>query len=582
MVRSKRKTVRGVGISSGIVLGTARVILPGEKKVAEIPILASQVQNEIASLERAVAKTVGELTQLRDSALQEIGGPVAKIFDAQLLIAGDFDFLNQVKEKIAALRRNAGFVYNALVQQSTIPLRSSRDPYLRQMSQDVEAVANRVLSHLSGYHKLPQAKYPSGTILVGRSFSPAEVLTYRNLKVAGFLVAEGGRNSHMALIARSLLVPVVVADDAWRLVNNKNRLILDGTNGTAIVSPTDSDWREYQRQKRRQGPALVTRIKKLPKIPPETRDGVPVPIAANLELPGPIDDILAERQIPVGLYRTEFIYLESERFPEEDVQYAYYRRIAERFADSSVVLRTFDLGSDKFLANGVGPTEDNPALGWRGIRSMLEMTNVFKTQVRAILRASTFGNLKILLPMISDISEVDRARRLIAQVELDLRRKKLPFDPEVPIGAMIEVPSAALMADQLAQRVDFLSIGTNDLTQYTMSADRNNVRVADLYSPYHPSVLRLIKMTIDAGRRRGIPVAVCGEMAGDPLALAFFIGLGVDQLSMNPTRIVDLCQLIGRIDSGLVRHLAGSVMAGSTQLSVTRKLQSFITALEKK
>ncbi len=582
MVRAKRKVIKGTGIASGIVLGTARVILPGERKVAEVAIPASSVPDEISALEHAVSRTVAELTNLRDAAVKKIGGPVAKIFDAQLLIASDFDFLQRVKDNIAENRRNAAFVYNSQVQQSVQPLRRSPDLYLRQMAQDVESVANRVLTFLGSSQEKPLARFPADTILVGKSFTPGEILNYRNLKVTGFMVSEGGINSHMALIARSLMVPVVVAQHVWIDVENDSRVIIDGTNGVAIVNPTATDWNEYQKRKKRQGPALITRIKKLAKIPPETADGQPVNIAANLELPGPVEDILAERKIPVGLYRTEFIYLERDRFPDEEVQYEYYSRIAERFAPTPVVLRTFDLGSDKFGSNGSVYGEDNPALGWRGIRSMLEMSNVFKTQIRAILRASAAKNLKILLPMISDLSEVERARKLIRQVQLELRRQNIPFDNEIEIGIMIEVPSAALLADQLVKKVDFLSIGTNDLTQYTMSADRNNARVASLYSPFHPSVLQLVKLTVDAAKRHGKPVTICGEVAGDLLALPLFIGLGIDQLSMNPSRIVEICRLVSKIDSSLVRHLVGAVMDSTSEASVTRKLQSFKTALEKK
>ncbi|MGD8923204.1 MAG: phosphoenolpyruvate--protein phosphotransferase [Candidatus Zixiibacteriota bacterium] len=582
MVRAKRKVIKGTGIASGIVLGTARVILPGERKVPEVAVPASSVPDEIGALEHAVSRTVAELTNLRDAAVKKIGGPVAKIFDAQLLIASDFDFLQRVKDNIAENRRNAAFVYNSQVQQSIQPLRRSPDPYLRQMAQDVESVANRVLTFLGSSREEPHARFPADTILVSKSFTPGEILNFRNLKVIGFLVSEGGVNSHMALIARSLMVPVVVAQHIWIDVENDSRVIIDGTNGVAIVNPTATDWNEYQKRKKRQGPALITRIKKLAKIPPETADGQPVNIAANLELPGPVEDILAERKIPVGLYRTEFIYLERDRFPDEDVQYEYYSRIAEKFAPTPVVLRTFDLGSDKFGTNGSGYGEDNPALGWRGIRSMLEMSNVFKTQIRAILRASASKNLKILLPMISDLSEVERARKLIRQVQLELRRQDIPFDNDIEVGIMIEVPSAALLADQLVKKVDFLSIGTNDLTQYTMSADRNNARVASLYSPFHPSVLHLVKLTVDAAKRHGKPVTICGEVAGDLLALPLFIGLGIDQLSMNPSRIVDICRLVSKIDSSLVRHLVGAVMDSTSEASVTRKLQSFKTALEKK
>ena len=578
----KRKVVKGLPVSSGIVLGRTRVILPGDIKVAEVAVPSSRLNHEIKRLDKAVAKTVEELRKLRDTAGRKMGGPVAKIFDAQLMIAGDYEFLKQVKEQIQTDRRNAGHVYNTLVKKTTAPLIKSDDPYIRQMVLDIEAVANKVLSHLGGYHKKPEVKFPTETILVGKNFSPGELLSYRNRKVTGFLVGEGGRNSHMALIARSLMIPVIVAERAWTRVPNDCRIIIDGTNGVAIINPSDKDWTEYQRRRRRQGPATISRIKKLPQIPPLTADGREIQVAANLEIPGPVDDILAGKRIPVGLYRTEFMYLEKESFPDEESQYAYYRNIAERFANSYAILRTFDLGSDKFKDDGLIPYEDNPALGWRGIRSMLEMSEVFITQIKAILRASVRKNLKIMLPMVSDISEYEKARKLISLAMFELRKKNIPFDHDIEVGIMVEVPSAALTAEQLAQRVDFISIGTNDLTQYTMSTDRNNIRVAGLYNSYHPSVLSLIKMTVDACLRYDIPVSICGEMAGDKLALPLFIGMGVDHLSMNPAKITDICRLIKKIDSNLVFHLAMSVLASRTSASVTRKLQSFMTALEKK
>ncbi|MFH1303607.1 MAG: putative PEP-binding protein, partial [Planctomycetota bacterium] len=324
------------------------------------------------------------------------------------------------------------------------------------------------------------------------------------------------------------------------------------------------------------------RIKRLPEIPPRTADGVPIEVAANLELPGPADEIIADRRIPVGLYRTEFLYLESGSFPDEETQYSFYLRIAEALPDSLVTLRTFDLGSDKVRADGFIPQEENPALGWRGIRSMLDMPEIFKTQIRAMLRASAHGRFKIMLPMISDVTEIETARKLMAQVMLELRRARIPFDPGVQVGAMIEVPSAALTADHLAQKVDFVSIGTNDLTQYTMAADRNNARVADLYNPLHPSVLNLVKMTVDACRKHNVPVAICGEVAGELLAIPLFVGMGVTQLSTNPSRIFDACRLISKIDSNIVRLLVGSVMSSGTTAEVRKKLESYRSAFTKK
>jgi phosphotransferase system enzyme I (PtsI) len=505
---------------------------------------------------------------------------VAKIFDAQLLIADDEQFLKRVKQEIRLHRRNAGFIYNSLVKESTAPLKSSPDIYMRQMATDVEAVAQRVLSHLSGHDKC-DLKFPPSTILVGKTFTPGDVLSFRQRKAIGFIVGEGGVNSHMALISRALRLPVVVAKNAYFEIANESRLIIDGTGGEVIVNPADEDWSEYQRRKKRQGPAAITRIRKLSEIPPRTADGKEVYVGANLTLRGPADDVLSEQSIPVGLYRTEFLYLANYDFPDEDIQYEYYRQIAEKYASSYVIFRVFDLGYDKLVADGTWPQEDNPALGWRGIRVMLDMNQVFKTQIRAILRASVLKNLKILLPMVSDMAELEQARKLISQAKFKLRKQGAPFDEDIEVGIMIEVPSAAMTSDSLARKVDFISIGTNDLTQYTLAADRTNNRVASLYSSFHPSVLQLIKMTVDAAKRHHRPVSVCGELAGDLLALPLLIGMELDLLSMNPARIFDICRSIRKVDSGMARHLLSSVLASDSQQQVIRKLQTFKNELDK-
>lgn len=581
MLPSKRKVLTGTAISSGIVLGTARVIMPGETEIAELHIPASRVKDEIDALEKAIASTITELRQLRESAGKKMGGPVAKIFDAQLLVASDYDFLNRVKSEIQKYRRNAGYIYNRLVKEATLPLKKSPDEYMRQMSLDIEAVAGRVLSHLSGAIT-DDIKFPPHTILVGKSFSPGEILSYRQRKAIGFLISEGGRNSHMALIARGLMMPVVLSKNIHLDITDDCRLIVDGIKGEVIISPTDDEWSRYQKIKKKQGPATITRLKRLTKIPPVTADGKTVPVGANLTLPGPADDILSACRFPVGLYRTEFLYLAHNDFPDEDTQTGFYTEIAEHYKNSHVVLRTFDLGYDKLALNGNWPQENNPALGWRGIRAMLDMEPIFKTQIRAILKSSHLKNLKIMLPMISDATEVERAKKLIQQVKFQLRREKVEFDPDIEVGIMIEVPSAALMADTLASKVDFMSIGTNDLTQYTLAADRQNNKVSKLYNAFHPSILHLICRTVKAAKKQSIPVSICGEIAGDLLALPLFIGMGVDLLSMNPGRLFDLCRLVKKIDSSAAEHLTESVIHSKSAQDVMNILQHYKNELEKK
>ena len=577
---ARRKVIKGIPISPGIALGHARVVLPGHLRVAEIPIPETRVPTEIAALEKAISETVDEIRLLRDAAHKKMGAAVTKVFDAQLLIAQDVDFIGRVRERIAERKINAGFVYNSLVQETTQTLLSSPDLYMRQMAQEIEGVANRVLAHLSGYRQKSTAELDEDTVIVAKSFTPGEVLSYRQRRAAGLLAAEGGPHSHAALIARSLMLPMIVVPEITETLTNRHQVIVDGGLGQVIVNPSRDDWSEYQKKRKSQGPAIISRIKQLTEIPPRTSDGNPFEILANLEFPGPADDLLAEKKIPVGLYRTEFLYLESDPAPGEQSQYEYYFRIAEKFSESYVVFRTFDLGSDKVRGDSFGQPEANPALGWRGIRAMLEMPDVFKTQIRALLRASVYKNIRILLPMITDISEYRKARRLISQVMLEMRRKSEPFDENVPVGIMVEVPSAALTAAQFAAEVDFVSIGTNDLTQYTMSADRGNSRVAALYSPYHPSVLSLIRLTVEACRKNNVPVNICGEVAGDPLALPLFLGMGVSGLSMNPARVFDSCRLVKRIDSEMVKLLVEPVMTSKSAAAVCRKLQNYRNALE--
>lgn len=577
----RRKLIKGTAISSGIVLGQIRLILAGEIDIAELSIPASRVYAEVELLDKAVEETIIELREFRESAGKKMGGPIAKIFDAQLMIASDYEFLKSVKKDIAILRRNAGFIYNKHIKKTITPLKQSSEPYMQRMAIDIEAVAKRVLSSLSGYNHKGD-KFQPNTILVGKMFTPGEIISFRQRKAIGFVVSEGSSNSHMALITRGLMLPAVVIEDIHSEVKDNSPIIIDGVNGDIIVNPTDEDLSNYQKLKKKHGPAKITRIKRLSEIPPKTSDGKIVNVGVNLALPGPVDDILTQYNFPVGLYRTEFLYLSHYEFPDEEMQFNFYSSIAQKYKHTSVILRTYDLGYDKISPNSTWAVETNPALGWRGIRAMLDMSHIFKTQIRAILRASTLNNLKIMLPMISDLTELEKAKKYIQQVKFQLQRENIAFDKNIQLGIMVEVPSAALTADVFARKVDFISIGTNDLTQYTLAADRLNQKIASLYSAFHPSVLNLIQLTVRACKKNNIPVSICGEIAGDLLALPLFIGMDIDSLSMNPSRIFDLCRLVKNIDSRMVKHLAESVLSSETQKEVLTKLVNYKNELEKK
>lgn len=560
-----------------------RVIYSFDTLIRRRSISEDEVTTEIRKVDEAVEKTIAELSGIRDSAGKSLGGPATKIFDAQLLIAGDFEFIKSVKDGISSRKLNAETVYSEMVDQSMAPLRKSEDPYMRQMMVDIEAVSKKVLAHLAGDNSEEAQPLPPNTIVIAKKLTPAETLRLKERGVAGVVTAEGGAHSHMALIARSLNLPAVVSvERIQNKVRNGARVIVDGSQGKVFIEPADAIWDSYKSKQSEDALSAITRLSELPEIPPKTTDGHTVELAANIELPGARDKALSGCGIGVGLYRTEFIYLQSNHFPGEEDQFEYYDAIAAQYAPQKVVMRTFDLGSDKFVEELQSLKEDNPALGWRGIRMSLGMPGIFKTQLRALLRASTRRNVRILLPMLSDISELIRAERAIKRVMVELRREKVAFDSDVEIGVMIETPSAALTAESFAERAAFLAIGTNDLLQYTMAVDRDNSRVAELYRALHPAGLELIQRTISAAKKHDRPVSICGEMASDAAAAPLLIGMGAGALSMDPGKLFDAAQIIAALSLTEMKDFAEQMLNAKT-LKETEKLSAaFATEVKQK
>ncbi|UCD94366.1 MAG: phosphoenolpyruvate--protein phosphotransferase [Candidatus Zixiibacteriota bacterium] len=544
----KTLKLKGVAACPGLTFGEARVVYSWEQAIEEREISELEVEEEYARLDGAVKETLVELEKFKESAGKLIGGPVAKIFESQWMIASDQEFLKNVKAEIKASRKSAEYVYSLLVEKAVAPLRFSKDRYMRQMVVDIEAVSNRILRRLTGQTIRHIGQAPQGCIFIGKIFSPAEVMNLFERKAKAIITTSGGVNSHMALIARSLLIPTVVGvPQAHLKISTGDRLIVDGDKGLVTVHPLQEEWNELRKKKARVTALQILKLDKLPYFPPITADNVDIDVAANIDLPGPVDQVLAEHRVGIGLYRTEFIYLQNGRFPPEEKQFRIYDSVAERYHPRPVVIRTFDLGSDKFYSTDNHVRENNPALGWRGIRASLDMPNIFRDQVRAILRASVRGNVKMLIPMIADISELRRALRAIKRAMMELKKRGNGFNEDIEVGVMIEVPSAALAADTLADKVSFFSVGSNDLTQYTLAADRDNQKLAKIYNPLHPGVLRLIRMTIDAARNHNIPVTMCGEMSGDVLTVPLLMGMGISQFSMNPSKLYDVCNLIPKI-----------------------------------
>ncbi len=578
---TETRILKGIPASPGLAFGEARVVYTGEQSIVERTIAHESVELELVRLDQAVAATVKELQKYQKKAGQKLGGPVASIFDSQLMIASDEDFLGKVKDEIERSHRSAEYVYSMLVEKSMVPLRISKDAYMRQMVYDIEAVSNRILQNLSGNREHQISPAIRDCIFVGKIFNPADLLNLYERDARAIVTAAGSPNSHMALVARSLLMPAVVGiSQAHIQINSGDRVIVDGDEGIVTVNPSDEEWDKYRGKENDFRVLPITRLKKLPRFPLKTRDKKEVRVAVNITLPGPLDKTIAGRQIGVGLYRTEFLYIQHGEFPTEEAQYKIYDRVAEQYAPQNVVIRTYDLGSDKFAKGEENNRENNPALGWRGIRATLEMPKTFRDQIRAILRASRRGNVSILLPMISDLAELKRALSMIRRAKTELKKAGKKFDDKIKIGVMIEVPSAAVNAEFLADKVDFFSIGSNDLTQYTLAADRDNRKLVKVFNQLHPSVIKLIRMTIDAANMANIPVTVCGEVSGDALAIPLLIGMGVSELSMNPSKLHNAAGVIPKISMSDARKLADRIMRMKSPREIEGKLLEFNMALK--
>jgi len=566
--------IKGVPVSGGVALGEAQIIRDPMFQIVRRNISAAAVKTEIARLKKAMARVVDELNTSKEKAYRAVGDQGANVFEAQMLIASDQQFFKSVVDRIGEERVNAEYAFQEALAETIARLNSSTDLYLRQMVYDIRSVSERVLSFLLGIGDGRQRGFDSPTILIGRIFSPGQIMSYVKRNVVGFLTEEGGPTSHMGLIVRSLGVPAIMGNfHAGTKLITGMPLIIDGNNGEAIINPGSDTWRNYRRirlRKRSQPFAVLLKTKSLDSY---CQDGRKVDLAANLEIPGPLDEHLVRLGIGVGLYRTEFLYFSRQSFPDEDQQYEVYADIARRFDPLPVTMRTFDLGGDKYAEEIGNVHEDNPALGWRGIRVSLDSTRLFKVQLRAMLRASASGNLRILLPMVSDVHEIAEAWSIIEKTKKELKRARKPFDENIKVGIMIEIPSAAMMADYLAEKADFFSIGTNDLIQYTMAADRGNHRVARYYMGHHPSVLRLIQMTVSAAHKNNIPVSVCGEMAGSKTMTPFLVGLGVDELSMVPTQLPAIADWISRFKFVDAKRFSSRVIRLTTADKVSRALK---------
>jgi len=568
--------LKGISASPGIAIGKAFLYHKEDFWIEERTIGAHETEAEVQRFLEAVDAVISELRKTKMQMEKELGKEQAQIFEAHLAMLEDRIALDETATRIREELKNAEFAFFRTLRKIVKALRATEDPYLKERIEDVLDVQRRVVLKLVGKQHTSLIGLEEGSIVVARSLAPSDTARMHRKGLLGFVTELGGRTSHTAIMARAMEIPAVVGTErAAEEIEPGELLILDGTHGVVYVSPDEELLAEYRKRKQRWA-EMEADLATLRELPATTLDGKSVVVAANIEFPEEADSASAHGAEGIGLYRTEFLYLMGSNLPTEEEQFEAYCRVVERIAPNPVVIRTLDLGGDKLADSLPIAPELNPFLGWRAIRVCLDREDIFRVQLRAILRASARGKVRIMFPMISGIEELRRAKEIVEEVKEALRKEEIAFDAHCPVGAMIEIPSAVIIADQLAEESDFFSIGTNDLVQYTLAVDRGNERIASLFDPLHPAVLRLIRETIEAGHRKGIPVAMCGEMSGDPLATLVLLGLGLDEFSMSPIAIPEVKMIVRGIRFEEAKEIANEVMKLGTKAEIRAFLEDVV------
>ncbi|MFM2081489.1 MAG: hypothetical protein RL380_180 [Verrucomicrobiota bacterium] len=555
--QSAERILRGIAVSAGVGRGKILVLGKTHVGVTRHTLADDQLAAESARLQHALVQTRQQILDVQRQVRVSVGAAEGSIFDAHLLVLEDPALIEETTHLIQHEQVNAEFAFHSVAEKYAAALGAIEDEYLRERATDMRDVSARVLSNLAGKHHGPNLRdLPEACVIISHDLTPSTTAQLDKKKVIGFATDVGSQTSHTAIMARSMKIPAVVGlKDASEVLRDGDDVLLDGYNGLIIVNPTDQTLFEYGQLVRRQASFAET-LHELRDKPAITLDGHRVTLSANIEQAEDVDAVLAAGAEGVGLFRTEYLYINQQELPSEETQYAAYFTVASRLKPSPVVIRTLDLGGDKFVAHLNVPQEMNPFLGWRAIRFCLAEPQIFRAQLRAILRASAEGNVKMMYPMISGLDEVNRANAELEKCKVELRAEGKAFDEALHIGVMIEIPSAAMITDLLGKRTKFFSLGTNDLIQYTLAVDRLNEKIAHLYEPTHPAILRLIKMTVDAANKNGIHAAVCGEMAGDPVLTPLLLGLGVHELSVAPPLVPQIKFLVRRLKISEARALA--------------------------
>lgn len=566
------KTIRGIGVSPGIAIGAALLFDANRCVVPKFKV--ADTEAEIGRVMLAIEATREDLTVLYKKTAEELGKPHADIFKAHLMVLDDVAIRDELIKRIREERFNAEHILDELTRQYAKILQASSEAQFRERTADLLDVVDRILHHLMEAERpnLKELAHPS--VIVAHDLSPSDTATMNLEHTLGLATDAGSVTSHTAILARAMEVPAVVGlKDASKVIDNGATLILDGSEGLVIIRPSSDTLKRYHEAQR----SLAKKRAALQRLvrggPFSTLDGTPIATQTNIELPIEVAHAVKSSADGIGLYRTEYLFLNRDSLPSEEEQYEAYVEVAKALEPRPVTLRTIDLGGDKLASHLHFSREENPQLGWRAVRFCLQRPDIFKTQLRAILRASVHGNVQVMFPMISGVDELRQVKALLWEVRDELKRMRIPFRRDIKIGSMIEVPSAVSLCDMLAKECDFFSIGTNDLIQYSLAVDRVNEKIAHLYEPAHPAVMRMIRWVANAARAENIPCAICGEMAGDPLYTEVLIGLGVNSLSMSAVSLPHVRAEILHTDIQEANALAKRVLKLATAAEVKTLLR---------
>ncbi len=574
------RTIQGIPASPGIAIAKAFVFLDEEDPtIPRYSVALHEVEGEWDRFILAVGRAREDITVLRDRALREMGAEHSAIFDAHLLMLEDPELLDSLESSLRVQLINIEWILHQYSTTIVKQLEGLNDPILQERSSDVHDITHRILNHLMFRERFSLADIDCDVVLVAHNLLPSDIISMNRGCVKAIVMGAGGKTSHTAILARAFEIPSVLGVGAsLRTIKNDEIIIVNGQSGEVIISP-DMNTRTRFESMRLQVLAREQDLEALQSLPAATKDGRLLVLKANIEVPEETAAVLRYGSAGVGLFRSEFLFLQPGRAPSEEDQFHAYKRVLEDMKDKPVTIRTLDVGGDKVVPDLAMVAEKNPLLGWRAIRYCLSDSEMFQNQLRAILRASAFGDARIMFPMISGPDELDAALAALDKAKSDCTRMGIPFRRDIPVGIMIEIPSAAMIADLLAPKVDFFSIGTNDLIQYTIAVDRGNERVAYLHEPFHPAVLRLIKKVIDDGHAAGIGVSMCGEMASDPAAAVVLLGLGLDEYSMSASAIPSIKRILRSVDYTEAQTIAVKAMSLGSHRAIDAFLHEQLAAI---